>query len=199
MNDHYFSSSPLSEHYARNVILHLHDIDAELATDSGVFSPKRIDPGTQRLLEERSLVIPESGDLLDLGCGYGPIAITLARRFPDRRVWAVDVNERACGLTRQNAKSLGLYNIETIKPGDVPADAAIGAIFSNPPIKSGKALLHELLLHWLPRLQPGGYAYLVVHKHLGSDSLMKWLNEQGFVTTRVSSGGGYRILVHCRT
>ncbi len=79
-------------------------------------------------------------------------------------------------------------------PDDVPADVGFATIWSNPPIRIGKAALHELLLRWLPRLAPGGRAVLVVQKHLGADSLARWLAEQGFPTTRLQSRAGYRLL-----
>jgi 16S rRNA (guanine1207-N2)-methyltransferase len=72
-------------------------------------------------------------------------------------------------------------------------------IVSNPPIRIGKTALHGLLLRWLPRLTPDGTAHLVVQKHLGSDSLARWLTEQGYPTTRLASRAGYRILKVRRT
>jgi 16S rRNA G1207 methylase RsmC len=137
---------------------------------------------------------PESGDLLDLGCGYGPIALVLARRAPSAHVWAVDVNERALDLTRANAETAKTPNVAALLPEQVPVEARFDAIYSNPPVRVGKAPLHELLLRWLPRLKPGAAAYLVVQRNLGSDSLAKWLAEQGFEVKRLKSKKGYRVL-----
>jgi 16S rRNA (guanine1207-N2)-methyltransferase len=132
--------------------------------------------------------------LLDLGCGYGPIAVTLARRSPAATVWAVDVNERALDLVRENAAALGLPNIRAATPSSVPPEVRFAAIWSNPPIRIGKQALHSLLLDWLTRLSDAGQAWLVVQKHLGGDSLAAWLSSQGYSTTRVGSKQAYRIL-----
>ena len=169
-------------------------VDLELATDAGVFSNGRIDRGTRVLLDAAPMP-PVRGPLLDLGCGYGPIALTLAAQRKRLPVWAVDLNSRALGLTRDNAVAAGLGNVTAVHPDEVPADLTFAGIYSNPPIRSGKPALHELLLRWLPRLLPGGRAYLVVAKNLGSDSLHRWLEtEQGFPTRRLASEKGYRVL-----
>lgn len=173
--------------------LALPDTTFDLVTDSGVFARGGIDPGTKLLLLEAPAP-SASGDLLDLGCGYGPLALALARRAPDATVWAVDVNRRARELTAANATAAGLPNVRVCAPEEVPGDVRFATIWSNPPIRIGKAALHDLLDHWLGRLTPGGSAILVVHKHLGADSLAHWLDEHGHPTTRLRSRGGYRLL-----
>ena len=132
----------------------LPDVYLELATDAGVFSPGRLDPGTRLLLEE-SPAPPASGDLLDLGCGYGPVACVLAKRSPGATVWAVDVNERALELCARNARAAGLENVRCVTPGDASLPARFAAIWSNPPVRIGKDALHALLGQWLARLGPG--------------------------------------------
>jgi len=164
-----------------------------LMADRGVFSGSRVDPGTLALLKE-SPHPPALGDLLDLGCGYGPIACALARRSPAATVWAVDVNSRALELTAANATSLGMSNLRAAGPDDVPAGVVFKGIWSNPPIKVGKDALHELLLTWLDRLDAGAPAWLVVNRHLGSDSLAGWLGGNGWAVRRAASKSGYRVL-----
>jgi 16S rRNA (guanine1207-N2)-methyltransferase len=177
------------------VTLSLPDVELALTTDRGVFGGSSVDPGTKFLLLDGPRPDPaEAGDLLDLGCGYGPIALTLATRAPGATVWAVDVNERARALCAANAEAAGLANVQVTAPDEVPADVRFAAIWSNPPIRIGKAALHELLLEWLGRLAPGAPAHLVVQKHLGSDSLARWLTEQGHPTTKLRSRAGYRLL-----
>jgi 16S rRNA (guanine1207-N2)-methyltransferase len=177
------------------VRLTLPDLTVDLTTDRGVFAREGVDAGTKLLLLEAPAPTA-TGDVLDLGCGYGPIAVTLARRAPGATVWAVDVNERARALTAQN--TAGLDNVRVCAPDEVPADVRFTTIWSNPPIRIGKAALHELLQRWLSRLTPDGRAVLVVQKHLGSDSLARWLDEHGFPTTRLQSRVGYRLLeVQC--
>jgi 16S rRNA (guanine1207-N2)-methyltransferase len=191
--DHYFSSQPEVRSAPRTVAVMLRDLDLRLETDRGVFALARLDPGTRELLETAPDP-PSRGDLLDLGAGYGPIAIALARRSPQARVWAVDVNERALELVRRNAARATATNVVAARPDEVPPEVRFAGIYSNPPIRVGKEALHEMLGRWLDRLQPEGRAFLVVHKHLGSDSLARWLNERGHATRRLASRKGYRIL-----
>jgi len=190
---HYFEARPAVPSRPRTVRLRLGEIDLELQADRGVFGSKGVDPGTLILLREAPPP-PGSGDVLDLGCGYGPIAITLARRAPEARVWAVDVNERALELTQANAQAAATPNVSALLPEAVPEGARFDAIYSNPPVRVGKAPLHALLLRWLARLKPGGAAYLVVQRNLGSDSLATWLAASGRPVERLKSKKGYRIL-----
>jgi 16S rRNA (guanine1207-N2)-methyltransferase len=176
----------------------LPDVYLTLATDSGVFSPGRLDPGT-RLLLDVAPPPPATGDLLDLGCGYGPLALVLASRAPAARVWAVDVNHRAIQLCQRNAGSAGLANVHCVAvdglgPAAPGLPASYDLIWSNPPIRIGKAAVHDLLASWQARLVPGGAAYLVVQRNLGSDSLQRWLQESGWTATRFAARAGYRVL-----
>jgi 16S rRNA (guanine1207-N2)-methyltransferase len=190
---HYFSASPSAPSQPVSLRLDLPDVTFSLEADRGVFSAQRIDPGTKLLLLEAPPP-PPAGDLLDLGCGYGPIALTLASRAPGAAVWAVDVNERALALTQTNAAAAGLRNVRAVAPDAVPAEVRFSAIWSNPPIRIGKAALHDLLVGWLGRLAADGHALFVVQKHLGSDSLHRWLDQQGWHVARRASRMGYRIL-----
>jgi 16S rRNA (guanine1207-N2)-methyltransferase len=158
-----------------------------------VFAVGRVDLGTRQLLQTAPSP-PREGNLLDLGTGYGPIAIALARRSPGAVVWAVDVNERALELVRRNMDRAGVRNVIPARPEEVPPEVTFSAIYSNPPIRVGKVILHDMLERWLDRLEPDGRCYLVVHKHLGADSLARWLDERGFMTQRLASRKGYRIL-----
>jgi 16S rRNA (guanine1207-N2)-methyltransferase len=193
LTEHYFSPRPRAPHRPGQVRVILPDVYLELATDAGVFSPGRLDPGTRLLLEE-SPAPPTSGDLLDLGCGYGPVACVLAKRAPGATVWAVDVNERALELCARNARAAGLENVRCVTPGDASLPARFAAIWSNPPVRIGKDALHALLGGWLGRLSPAGSAYLVVGRNLGADSLHRWLAGQGWPVTRLAARSGYRLL-----
>ena len=190
---HYFDPAPEVESKPRTVHLHVGELAVELQADRGVFGSRGVDLGTLALLREAPPPPPE-GDLLDLGCGYGPIAITLARQSPGARVWAVDVNERALQLTRTNAEASKTLNITACLPDEVPEGVHFSAIYSNPPVRVGKGPLHELLQRWLPRLQSGARAYLVVQRNLGADSLAAWLAAEGYAVRRLKSKKGYRIL-----
>jgi 16S rRNA (guanine1207-N2)-methyltransferase len=190
---HYFDEEPTTESNPRDVELVLPDVRLTLATDRGVFGYDRVDVGTKLLLLKAPPPATD-GHLLDLGCGTGAIALTMANRAPGATVWAVDVNERARALCRSNADRAGLDNVRVAAPDEVPAELSFATIWSNPAIRIGKPALHAMLRQWLGRLLPGSSAVLVVHKHLGSDSLQTWLEGQGFVTERLASSAGYRIL-----
>jgi 16S rRNA (guanine1207-N2)-methyltransferase len=190
---HYFDPVPEVRSKPRTLRLRAGDLELELQGDRGVFGSRAIDLGTLTLLKEAPLP-PAVGNLLDLGAGYGPIAIALARRSPRSKVWAVDVNQRAIELTRANAETAKTPNVVACLPEEVPEDLRFAAIYSNPPVRVGKAPLHELLEKWLPRLAPGGIAYLVVQRNLGADSLATWLAAQGWRVQRLKSKKGYRIL-----
>lgn len=192
--EHYFSARPAAPDQRRPLTVELAGREVRAQTAPGVFSPDHVDLGTRVLL--RSVPAPPaSGDLLDLGCGWGPLALTMALLSPDARVWAVDVNERALDLVRVNAASLGLRNVVAALPDEVPDDVRFTAIWSNPPIRVGKAALHELLRRWLPRLAPGGEAWLVAGRNLGADPLHRWLSDElGVPTERAASAKGFRVL-----
>lgn len=196
-SDHYFSAQPSSASDQASFELEVSTdsgtVTLDVVTDAGVFARGRLDKGT-RVLLQHAPDAPATGNLLDLGCGYGPVALTLALRSPDATVWAVDVNDRALDLARRNAEAAGLSSVRVCRPEEVPAEVRFAAIWSNPPIRSGKEALHELLRTWLPRLSDDGQAMLVVSKNLGSDSLARWLVAEGWPTTRVSSHAGFRIL-----
>ena len=191
---HYFEAQPQAPHRPGMVRVVLPDVYAELETDSGVFSPGRLDPGTRFLLEAGPKPPPD-GDLLDLGCGYGPVACTLASRAPAATVWAVDVNERALDLCARNAAKAGLDNVRCVTPSAPDIPRRFAGIWSNPPVRIGKAPLHDLLRTWLGRLAPGGQACLVMGRNLGADSLHAWLADQGWPVTRLAARSGYRLLL----
>ena len=191
---HYFDPVPQVESRPRTVRLRLGGVqEIELQADRGVFGSRGVDLGTTTLLREAPPP-PAEGDVLDLGSGYGPIVVALARQSPKARFWAVDVNQRALELTRLNAAAAGLTNVTATLPDEVPADLLFAGIYSNPPVRVGKAELHALLVRWLDRLAAGGHAYLVVQRNLGSDSLATWLSAQGYRVTRLKAKKGYRIL-----
>jgi 16S rRNA (guanine1207-N2)-methyltransferase len=190
---HYFDAQPSVESRPRLLHLRLGELELELQADRGVFGSRALDLGTLTLLREAPPP-PPAGEILDLGCGYGPIAIAIARQAPGARVWAVDVNARALELTRANAKAAGAGNVTAALPDEVPPEIQFDAIYSNPPVRVGKGPLHELLLRWLPRLRARAPAFIVVQRNLGSDSLAAWLVTEGFQARRLKSKKGYRIL-----
>lgn len=195
-SDHYFTAAPASPENLRTIHVTLAGRELELTTAGGVFSPDRLDAGTSVLLANMPPV-PPGGNLLDLGSGWGPITLSMALAAPHAKVWAVDVNERALDLVRRNAASLGLTNVNASLPEDVPADVTFRTIRSNPPIRVGKNVLHDLLEKWIPRLDERSDAWLVVQRNLGADSLQRWIGSTfhpGFTVYRTATSKGYRVL-----
>jgi 16S rRNA (guanine1207-N2)-methyltransferase len=192
--DHYFSAEPTSADVRRTVQARIWGREYTFTTATGVFSRDRLDLGTSVLLREAPPPT-DGGTILDLGTGYGPIAVALAVEAPEAEVWAVDVNNRALELTAENAKAAGVAaRVHPVLTDGVPDDVRFDEIWSNPAIHIGKPELHKMLLHWLARLAPGGVAWFVVGKNLGADSLQRWLTEQGYPCERTASAKGFRVL-----
>ncbi|TNC31755.1 class I SAM-dependent methyltransferase [Mumia zhuanghuii] len=195
MTEHYFDATPTGPEGRRDVTARIWEHDYVFTTAAGVFARDGLDKATAVLL--RTFDPPDhASTVLDLGCGWGPIACAVASEVPGCTVHAVDTNTRALELTRDNAARAGVADrVLATLPGDVPATVTFDEIWSNPPIRIGKEALHELLLGWLPRLSPDGVARLVVGKNLGADSLTRWLTDQGWPTERVTSAKGFRVLL----
>ena len=174
--DHYFTADPAAPEQRRHVEVELAGRAVHVVTANAVFSPDHVDAGTAVLLRDAPQP-PAQGTFLDLGCGWGPVALTLAMRSPEAQVYGVDVNERALGLLRDNAASLSLTNIVAAQPDSVADTTTYDLIWSNPPIRVGKPALHAMLRTWLPRLAPHAAAYFVVQKNLGADSLQRWVED----------------------
>lgn len=195
-SDHYFSADPTSAERPRMISATLAGQTYDLHSASGVFSPDHLDHGTGVLLANTPTP-PPGGDFLDLGCGWGPIALTMALKSPRARVWAVDVNQRALDLVRKNAEIVGATNIQAVTPDEVPEDVRFRTIWSNPPIRVGKSELHNLLQRWIPRLDERSDAWLVVARNLGSDSLQRWMAgtfDEGYSIYRSATSKGFRVL-----
>jgi 16S rRNA G1207 methylase RsmC len=194
MTEHYFTADPAVPFTRTPVRAEVWGRTLDLSSGAGVFAQGRVDQGTAVLFRETEPPA-EGSTFLDLGCGYGVVALALATARPEASVWAVDVNQRALLLARENAAAVGVADrVHVAAPEDVPPDLRFDELWSNPPIRIGKPALHALLLRWLPRLAPGGRAVLVVGKNLGADSLQRWLDEQGFPATRLASAKGFRVL-----
>jgi len=195
-SEHYFSEAPQTEFKPKQIHITLVGHKVVVETAGGVFSPDHIDQGTAVLLEQLNQA-PAGGDILDIGCGWGPIALALALQSPRATIWAIDVNERSLELTRRNVERLGLKNVKVCKPEDVPTNLEFTGIWSNPPIRVGKDALHAILFEWLPRLAADAEGFLVVQKNLGADSLHRWLESKlpsGFSTIRVETSKAFRVL-----
>ena len=202
MTKHYFSNSPeATVGELRPLTLDVRGVHLDMVVSDAVFSSHKLDLGTKALLLEAPEP-PETGTFLDLGCGWGPIGVTLGKLSPKATIWAVDVNQRALDLTRKNAKrnqvkirtELADKAFEKASSDGIKFDL----IWSNPPIRIGKPALQEMLTKWLGLLSDEGESWLVVARNLGADSLIKWLNEQGWQAEKAHSKKGYRIIRVCR-
>lgn len=200
--EQYFSANPNSLDLRRTLQVDLRGREVSVQVSNGVFSSSKLDLGTAVLLKHAPQP-PGNGRFFDIGCGWGAISLALGFESPNAQIYAVDVNERALELTNINAKNAGLNNIHTYLVEDALKELKedelkdIDLIWSNPPIRVGKDVLHNILLTWLPRLKVGGAAYLVVQKNLGSDSLIPWLSKnlgEDFSVEKYASSKGYRII-----
>ena len=199
MDEQYFTdSAPASADETHVIDVSARGFDLSMRVSSRVFSGYKLDLGTRQLLSVAP-DLPEDGTFLDLGCGWGPIATVMSLEAPGAVVWAVDVNSRALDLTARNAQAYGASGVRVLKADEalatsVESDTRFDVIWSNPPVRIGKEAMHEMLASWLGRLAPSGIAYLVVQRNLGADSLITWLNGQGFEASKFASKKGYRII-----
>lgn len=176
MGDHYYSKSPQSSHKLKKLTSTLRNQSLIFMTDAGVFSRGRIDFGT-KLLIESFLIDSIQGSFLDLGCGYGPIGITLAKTYPDRKVVLTDINERAIALTKKNAVENNVTNVEILQSDGFSklTNQKFAAIITNPPIRAGKKVIYSLFEKSKEHLQPNGTLWIVIQKKQGAPSAIKYL------------------------
>jgi hypothetical protein len=199
VDEQYFTdSAPASADETHVIDVSVRGFDLSMRVSSRVFSGSQLDLGTRQLLSVAP-DLPEDGTFLDLGCGWGPIATVMSLEAPGAVVWAVDVNSRALDLTARNAQAYGASGVRVLKADEalaasVESGTRFDVIWSNPPVRIGKEAMHEMLASWLGRLAPSGIAYLVVQRNLGADSLITWLNGQGFEASKFASKKGYRII-----
>lgn len=193
--EHYFSQQPDSAAKAHDISFSVGGINFQAKSESGTFSVQKLDRGTEILLRSYE-EFPVKGNVLDIGCGWGPISLAIAKHQPLTTVWALDVNQRSLRLTAENAKTNNLDNIRSVEAELIPSDLRFSGIWSNPPIRVGKSVLHGLMKSWLPRLEPGASAYLVVQKQLGAESFEKWLALEfpEMQVSRPDQNKGYRVI-----
>lgn len=197
MSEQYFTDNPSSEHDYHQIKLDIDDVHLNLKTDSGVFSKSRVDYGSLVLLQaiiDNELDLP-TGEILDLGTGYGPIGLFLAQKYPNRQVVMVDVNERALDLARENANVNHIKNVE-IKQSDIyqNVDGHFALIVTNPPIRAGKNVVNEIHQKAFDHLVSGGSIVTVLQKKQGAPSAKKLLEETFGNVEVLARDKGYYIL-----
>ncbi|MFZ3578079.1 class I SAM-dependent methyltransferase [Virgibacillus sp. DJP39] len=171
MSEHYFSQKPQSKSSPKTWSYQLREKEYTFTSDYGVFSKNEIDYGS-RLLIDHFVEPNKSGSVLDLGCGYGPIGITIADTYPDRKVVFADVNERAIKLAEQNAEQNKVRNTEFVKSDRFSnlADYTFASIVTNPPIRAGKQVVHAMIEESRRVLDESGEFWIVIQKKQGAPS-----------------------------
>lgn len=195
MGEHYYTSKPSVASNERAWSFELRGNTFTFTSDSGVFSKKEVDFGSKLLIEE--FKAPDvSGSFLDVGCGYGPIGLTLAKSFNERFVEMIDVNERAIELTKKNAEINKITNI-SVHQSDLFTSVEksdFAAILSNPPIRAGKKVVHQILEESYNRLVTGGELWIVIQKKQGAPSAIEKLESVFEEVEVVARKKGYHII-----
>ncbi|BCB01978.1 class I SAM-dependent methyltransferase [Bacillus sp. KH172YL63] len=195
MTNHYYSHNPDVESNPQTIDFELRGNAFRFTTDQGVFSKKEVDFGSRVLIE--AFQWPEAeGAILDIGCGYGPIGLSLAKEAEERTVHMIDVNERALSLARENAKMNHVQNV-SIYQSDRYANVVekeFAAILTNPPIRAGKETVHSILEQSYDHLKGYGELWVVIQKKQGAPSAMEKMEKLFSNVEIVTRKKGYYIL-----
>ncbi len=192
MTEQYFTAEPTSESRPAPCSFPYRGHGLNFETDAGVFSRGELDPGTRLLLD----ALPEfAGSVLDLGCGWGPIAVAVAKANPTCQVTAADINQRALRLCAENARRNGVtINCITSDGLSAFAGKSFQLIVTNPPIRAGKQVIYRMFADAAAHLCPGGALYLVIRKQQGAESCLKYLKTLYRTVEKVSKSAGYWVL-----
>ena len=196
MAEQYFTENPTTAHDEQQVNYHLQGISLNLTTDAGVFSKNRVDYGSGVLIEQMLEQEPAAGKILDLGCGYGPIGLFAAKKWPDRQVDMVDVNERALALAKRNAAANGVKNVQIFASDRYEQVAAsdYAMIVTNPPIRAGKSIWSAMIEQAPQHLAAGGLLLVVIQKKQGEPSARKLMKAKFGNCEILTRDKGYYIL-----
>lgn len=194
--DHYYSNKPTSESNRQKMQVTVANHEFSLLTDAGVFSKNKVDTGSQVLIHAAQQTEFPAGNLLDLGCGYGIIGLALAKTFPKRQIEMVDVNERALKLASDNAKLNEINNVEIYQSNvfEQVENKQLAGIISNPPIRAGKKVVHQILSESYNHLVKGGKLQIVIQRKQGAPSAKKKMEEVFGNVERVALEKGYWVL-----
>ena len=198
MNDHYYTRDPQSASRPAECAFTYRGIDLTFKTDAGVFSRGEVDTGTRLLLE----ALPEDmgGEILDLGCGWGVIGISVARKWPDAKVTMADINQRALALSRENAKRNRAEVVCAESDGMAAFEGKqFDAVITNPPIRAGKQVIYKMFADAAKCLKPGGTLYLVIRKQQGAESCVKYLQTIYGSVEKLDKSGGFWVLKATKT
>ena len=195
MPEHYYTSAPTSAHEERRFTVEFAGRTLRFETDAGVFSKQHVDPGS--LLLCRSLPDDLTGDVLDMGCGWGAMTVLTLAAHADVRATMADVNERALALAEQNVRQNGMTAKAVLSDGFARIEGTFDAVITNPPIRAGKAVIYKMFEDARAHLKPGGRLFLVVRKQQGAPSALKFLQTVYAEAQVVERDGGYWIIA-CR-
>ena len=192
MNDHYYSASPESAHHYQTAEWAYRGAALRFTTDAGVFSKGEVDKGTQTLLN----ALPQEmrGRVLDLGCGWGAVGVSVGKRYPGCQIVMSDVNQRAAGLAEKNARENGVEAQVLISDGLNQVEGTFDYILTNPPIRAGKQVIYRLFQDSLSHLLPGGALYAVIRKQQGAESALKFLRTVYADVQVVEKSGGFWVI-----
>jgi 16S rRNA (guanine1207-N2)-methyltransferase len=196
MTEHYYTNKPSTASNPQNINFTLRGNVLQFKSDRGVFSKNDVDFGSRLLIETFQFPSTE-GDLLDVGCGYGPIGLALAKDCSSRNVVMIDVNERAIDLANENAAGNGIHNVKIFKSdvyGAVDKEKRFAAILSNPPIRAGKKIVHQILEESYEFLLPKGELWIVIQKKQGAPSAIEKLESVFDEVEIVERDKGYYII-----
>jgi 16S rRNA (guanine1207-N2)-methyltransferase len=192
MAEYYYTSAPTSEHEERSFRAVFAGKVLAFDTDAGVFSKQHVDPGSELLC--KSLPDDLSGDVLDMGCGWGAMTIMTLARFPKVNVTMADVNERALALAVSNVEKNRMQAKAVLSDGFEKIEGEFDAVITNPPIRAGKAVIYKMFEDAKAHLVPGGALYLVIRKQQGAPSALKFLKELYGKAEVIERDGGYWII-----
>ncbi len=196
MPDHYFTAQPESAHEERHFNAVFAGRTLAFETDAGVFSKQHIDPGSELLC--RALPDSLSGEVLDMGCGWGAMTVMTLAAHPGVSMTMADINERALALAQRNVQRNGMQATAVLSDGFASVDGLFNAVITNPPIRAGKAVLYKMFEDAKAHLLPGGALYLVIRKQQGAPSALRFLKELYASAEVIRRDGGYWI-IECRT
>ncbi len=192
MNDHYFSASPQSGHRFAETRYTYRGKELVFTTDAGVFSRGEVDYGTDVLL--RALPPEMKGRVLDLGCGWGAVGVSVGKRYPECEIALSDVNRRALDLARDNADRNGVAARAFLSDGLDDVEGTFDFIITNPPIRAGKQVIYRLFAQSAARLREGGQLYLVIRKQQGAESALRYLKTVFAEAETVEKSGGFWVI-----
>lgn len=193
MSDHYYSKKTDTAHNRQSHDLDIRGQRLKLMTDAGVFSKTGVDYGSRVLIQ--CLELKDNDHVLDVGCGYGPIGLVAAKLAPKGRVVMIDVNERAVGLSVENARANGIENVEVLQSDlfEAVKERRFDVIVTNPPIRAGKAVVHRIFEEGYELLKDGGSMWIVIQKKQGAPSAFEKLESLYDHVEEVTKDKGYRI------